>query len=156
VQSTSVIFGMGAIGLRMSHGTQAPSLNERIAEWVVYTCLLGLIPVLARFLVWLVTDTGVEPVALSDLVAFGLVLHSANIHEVNRVSGSDGQWKSIHNGISITFIVFYALLMFTTIMPSKSYNQNSILLVTVILCLASVALSIAILYRASTRSGQVS
>jgi hypothetical protein len=123
-------------------------VTARTVEWLVYTCLLGLIPVAARLLVWSVSAKGVEPVAISDLVAFGLVLHSANIHEVGRLESADRRWTAVQYGISITFIVFYALLMFTTILSSDNLNQNAILRLSIAFCVVSFLLSISVLLRA--------
>jgi hypothetical protein len=131
----------------MNSSRSNEGIAERTVEWLIYTCLLGMIPVIARFTVWLVSNSGVEPLAISDLVAFGLVLHSANIHEVTRLSQADTRWRTVNNGFSITFIVVYALLLFTTISPSKTINQSSLLIVTLGLCAASFLLSLSILLR---------
>lgn len=128
-------------------------MGERTVEWLVYTCALGLIPVAARLLVWSVASKGVEPVSVSDLVAFGLVLHSANIHEVGRLGEGDRSWKAVQYGISITFIVFYALLMFTTILPSDNLNQRAILWLSIFLCAVSFLLSLTVLQRAQVNKG---
>jgi len=123
------------------------SLSARTVEWLVYTCLLGLIPVVARLLVWGIASKGVEPLAVSDLVAFGLVLHSANIQQVGRLGDTDKRWSAVHFGISIIFIVIYALLMFTTILPSANLNQASILNVSLFLCIVSFILSFVVYMR---------
>jgi hypothetical protein len=123
------------------------NLTARTVEWLVYTCLLGLIPVVARLLVWSIASKGVEPLAVSDLVAFGLVLHSANIQQVGRLGGADPRWSAIHFGVSITFIVIYALLMFTTILPSSNLNANSILNVSIFLCVVSFIISFTVYIR---------
>ena len=130
-------------------------MGERTVEWLIYTCLLGLIPVAARLLVWSVSAKGVDPVAVSDLVAFGLVLHSANIHEVGRLGAADRRWKAVHYGISITFIVFYALLMFTTILTSDNLNQGAILRLSIAFCVVSFVLSLSVLLRAQALEGGV-
>lgn len=92
----------------MSQAAQPVPFTDKVAEWLVYTSLLGLIPVLARGLVWLITDTGFDPLALPDLIAFGLVLHSANMREVNQSSGSDqrltSRKKQYINKLCIAFI----------------------------------------------------
>jgi hypothetical protein len=127
-------------------------LSNGTVEWLVYTCLLGLIPVLARLLVWIVASTGVEPLAVSDLVAFGLVLHSANIQKVGKIGDADPQWSTVHFGISITFIVLYALLMFTTILPSKNLDQHNVINVSVFLCVVSFVLSFTVYMRSQAES----
>jgi hypothetical protein len=131
-------------------------MGERTVNWLIYTCLLGLIPVIARLVVWLISTKGVDPIAISDLVAFGLVLHSANINEVNRIKDADSQWKTVHNGFSIVFIMVYALLLFGTIASSDNLNQSSILFTTLLLGLASLAISFSILKRAQLYESKAS
>ncbi|WP_435979334.1 hypothetical protein [Psychrobacter sp. DM4] len=87
-------------------------MRSNKTKWIIYTVLVGLIPILARFIVWLVTKEGsVDPLSASDFVAFGLVLHISNINEVEHYSGREQQWKTVQNGISITFIAFYSILL---------------------------------------------
>lgn len=85
-------------------------------------------------------------IAISDLVAFGLVLHSTNINEVNRLD-QDLRWKSLNNGASILFLVIYAIILFTTIMPSPNINQSSLVGTTIVLSLVSFALSFTVFIR---------
>ena len=116
-------------------------MGERTVNWLIYTCLLGLVPVVARLLVWVISNSGVDVLAISDLVAFGLVLHSANINEVNRSSHSDPEWQTVHNGVSILFIVLYALLLFATISSPTNLNKTSLLYTTLLLSAVSFGLS---------------
>jgi hypothetical protein len=78
-------------------------MKERLAGWLVTTCLFGLLPVIARAFVWTLFNSGVEPVAISDLVAFGLVIHSANIGEISRSSIS-AIWQTVLIGIAVVFM----------------------------------------------------
>jgi hypothetical protein len=94
----------------------------------------------------------VDFVAISDLAAFGLVLHSANINEVNRVASGDANWKTVHNGISILFLVMYALLLFAAIAAPPNLNAMAMLISTVFLSVVSFALSWAVFARA--KAGQ--
>lgn len=56
--------------------------NKKI-KWLIYTVLVGLIPIMSRLLVWLVSNkVGIEILNASDFVAFGLVLHISNINEI--------------------------------------------------------------------------
>jgi len=123
-------------------------MNARRVNWLVYTCLVGLIPTISRLVVWMISKDGGDALAISDLVAFGLVLHSANINEVSRLPDADESWKTIHNGVSILFLVIYALLLFTTIASSDNLNKTSILYTTLLLCLVSFVLGWNVLSRA--------
>lgn len=120
---------------------------ERTVNWLIYTCLLGLLPVLARLFVWAISNKGVDPVAVGDLVAFGLVLQSANISEVNRGGRNDPVWQTIHNGASVLFIAMYGLLMFAAISLPENINQSRILLTTIVLSIVSFLLTLSVFLR---------
>lgn len=122
-------------------------INQRRTSWLINTCFLGLLPAIARLVVWKMSNDHIDMLSTSDFVAFGLVLHSANISEVSRVSDSDESWKTLHNGLSIVFIVVYTLIMFTTINPSVHFNKNSALEVSLWLSGVSFLLSFAIFFR---------
>ncbi|AFJ43528.1 hypothetical protein [Francisella orientalis] len=69
--------------------------NKKI-KWLIYTVLVGLIPILSRLIVWLVTKKGsVSLFSPSDFVAFGLVLHISNINEIEHFSGIQKEWKTV-------------------------------------------------------------
>ena len=124
-------------------------MDAHRTSWLINTCLLGLLPAMARLVVWRIYNGGVEPFATSDFVAFGLVLHSSNINEVNRISGSDESWKIVHNGLSIIFIVIYALVMFATIIPSSHINQKSTFNSCIWLSIVSFMLSVTVFFRSN-------
>ena len=121
--------------------------------WLIHTCLLGLLPAMARMLVWYIYKGDIDPLSASDFVAFGLVLHSANVNEVNRVAGSDEVWRSVHNGLSVMFIVVYALLMFATLIPSETINLDGALKISLILSAVSFILSTTVFFRARAEGG---
>jgi hypothetical protein len=130
-------------------------MSERKISWLINTCLLGLLPAIARLVVWLIYNGGIEPLATSDFVAFGLVLHSSNINEVNRIAESDEVWKIAHNGLSVIFIVIYALLLFTTIIPSGQINQHAALKTSILLSIVSFLLSSTIFFRSHVNAKAV-
>ena len=119
-------------------------MGEKTVNWLIYTCLLALIPAIARGFVWMLSTDGIEPVAVSDMVAFGLVLHSANINEVNRIPHQTQNWKTVHNGVSILFLVVYALLLFITMANPNNLNALSILRSAIILSIVSFLLSFSV------------
>ncbi|MDO7834270.1 hypothetical protein Q4610_04355 [Sphingobium sp. HBC34] len=122
-------------------------MSEHTVNWLIYTCLIGLVPVFSRLCVWIVSTSGVDPIAVSDLIAFGLVLHVSNIHQVNSLDEYDRRWKSVHNGLSSIFIVIYSLLMFTTIIKIDIINYKSIKIMSILLSLVSFMLSFSVFYR---------
>lgn len=118
-------------------------MTERLAGWIITTCLFGLLPVIARAFVWTLFNSGVEPIAISDLVAFGLVIHSANIGEISRSSISD-TWKTVLIGLAVVFIVLYALLLFTTIASDGDMNHEALLRATIWLSVGSFILGLSV------------
>ncbi|GAC1607418.1 MAG: hypothetical protein NVS3B3_10240 [Aquirhabdus sp.] len=93
--------------------------NKKI-KWLMYTVLVGLIPIICRFLVWGVTQVGaISMLAASDFIAFGLVLHISNINEIEHLSDRDKSWKTVQNGISILFIASYSVLFTLTMLNER-------------------------------------
>ena len=126
--------------------------NKKI-KWLIYTVLVGFIPILSRLLVWLVTTNGIDLFAASDFVAFGLVLHISNINEIEHYT-RDRSWKTAQNGISIAFIAFYSVLFALTILGG---NNSSIDIGTTKICAMILALvSFAISYSVYDRLSKVS
>ncbi|NMW21742.1 MAG: hypothetical protein HKK67_08950 [Chlorobiaceae bacterium] len=95
-------------------------MTDKKTKWLIYTVLVGLLPGLCRVLAWIVTNSGIVNIlSPSDFVAFGLVLHISNINEVEHLGDEERDWKTVQNGISITFITFYSVLYTLTLVPDK-------------------------------------
>ena len=122
-------------------------MNEKTVNWLTFTCLIGLIPLVLRLCVWFISNEHIEPISISDLVAFGLVLHASNINEVNNFGEEDSKWRNIHNSVSICFIAVYGLLLFTTIIPSLDINSYNLLVLAISLSFISFAISWTIFQR---------
>jgi hypothetical protein len=120
-------------------------MGLRVTGWLVNTCLLGLVPVIARLFVWSVSTNGVIAFAVSDLVSFGLVIHSANINDLARSDSPDTSWITILRGLSIIFVIIYALLLFTTILSPRNLDQTALLKAAGLLCSVSFFMGIAVL-----------
>ena len=125
---------------------------HRKTKWLMYTVLVGLIPALCRFTVWLVSENrtshALNPV---DIVVFGLILHCSNINEIEHMN-DDGQWKTIQNGTSIAFIAVYAFLLATYLLGQSNpglIDTDVARYVAVVLGLVSLLLSFSIHNRIS-------
>ncbi len=80
-------------------------------KWLIYTVLVGLIPVFLRLLIWTVLQNRtMDFLNAADFVAFGLVLHISNINQIEHFNNLEKAWKTIQNGLSIAFISFYSVL----------------------------------------------
>jgi len=122
-------------------------------KWLIYTVLVGVIPIFARLLVWGVTERGVVNfIAASDFIAFGLILHISNINEIEHLSDDEKSWKTIQNGVSIAFIAFYSVLL-ALVMVSEGIpffiDMNVIQLCTICLSFISLLISFSVFHRIS-------
>ena len=129
------------------------NVTDRAMTWLFYTCLLGLVPVICRIAVWLVVNNSIEPFEAIDLVVFGLVLHSANINEVNRIADADREWKTLHNGTSTFFLMIYSLFLFGAISEGAEVNSKAILTISALMGVISIVLSVAVIKRADALAG---
>ncbi|ENO8810991.1 hypothetical protein KFZ67_08015 [Photobacterium damselae] len=100
-----------------------------MAKWLIYTVVVGLIPILSRLFSWLVTKDNIIPAfSASDFIAFGLVLHISIINEVEHINDLDKSWKTFQNGISISFIAFYSVLYtFTLLAPLSDVTDPAVI-----------------------------
>ena len=123
--------------------------NKKI-KWLIYTVLVGLIPIISRLFVWMVTKEGsLNPLSPSDFVAFGLVLHISNINEIEHFTSTDRGWKTAQNGISIAFIALYSVLFALTIIGESIVDIQAITICTITLSLVSLLISYSVYERIS-------
>lgn len=127
--------------------------NKKI-KWLIYTVLVGLIPILSRLMVWVVTKEGsVNLLSPSDFVAFGLVLHISNINEIEHFSNVEREWKTAQNGISIAFIAFYSVLFALTLVGESIVDVTAITICTIVLSVISFLISYSVYDRISKAHG---
>lgn len=125
-------------------------MGNRKIKWLIYTVLVGLIPIISRLIAWAVTKEGsVNLLSPSDFVAFGLVLHISNINEIEHFSGVEKEWKTAQNGISIAFIAFYSVLFALTLIGDSIVDVAAITICTIILSLVSFFISYSVYDRIS-------
>lgn len=128
-------------------------MENRKIKWLIYTVLVGLIPIISRFLVWGVTQSGmVNILSASDFIAFGLVLHISNINEIEHLSDADKSWKTIQNGTSILFIALYSVLFCLTMLSEgvSGFVDSQVIKACVIsLAFISFSISFSIFHRIS-------
>ncbi|MCC4271805.1 hypothetical protein LL254_13890 [Marinobacter nauticus] len=128
-------------------------MENKKVKWLIYTVLVGLIPIISRFLVWGVTQSGtVNLLAASDFIAFGLILHISNINEIEHLSDSDKSWKTIQNGTSILFIALYSVLFCLTMLSEGVpgfVDSQVIKLCVMTLAFVSFSISFSVFHRIS-------
>ena len=129
-------------------------MTNKKTKWLIYTVLVGLIPILSRVFVWLTSKIdSVHIVAASDFVAFGLVLHISSINELEHVASEKDQgWKTIQNGVSLTFValysVLYAVLLVGEKLPSV-VDVKAMLFCVMALAAVSFLLTLSVFHRLS-------
>ena len=126
---------------------------DKQVKWLIYTVLVGLIPIISRLIASSVVKSDSIPLfSASDLVAFGLVLHISNINEIEHINSSTKSWKTVQNGISLAFICFYSVLFCVNIFGEGHpwlIDIHLVKVLTACLCLVSLFLSYTVYYRKS-------
>jgi len=123
----------------------------------MYTVLVGLIPIIMRLLVWSVTRSGTAPaLAATDFIAFGIVLHIANINELEHAQVEHRAWKTIQNGMSIVFLALYSALSATLIVAERQpslVDGSTMQTLVIVLASTSLLLSFSVFHRLSRSGG---
>ena len=122
-------------------------------KWLIYTVLVGLIPILSRALIWFISQNRtMNFFNSSDFVAFGLILHISNINEIEHFNDRERSWKTIQNGISIAFISFYSVLFACSLLGQSNpglINEDAITHLSIVLSFASFFISFSVYHTIS-------
>jgi len=111
---------------------------------LAYTFLVGLMPFLTRALLWTITSPGrVIPVAVSDVAAFGFVLHISMINELEHVPAKHREWSTRQNAMSLVFIALYDVVYTVGMLGEKDKALIDVPLMSVS-CLTLVLLSMVV------------
>jgi hypothetical protein len=129
-------------------------MTNNKTKWLAYTVLVGLIPIISRLFVWITAKSeSMQLLAAPDFVAFGLVLHISNINELEHVSSERNKnWKTIQNGVSLTFVALYSVLYAVLLIGEKTPNlidMKAMLICVISLAVVSLLLSLSIFHRLS-------
>jgi len=128
-------------------------MSDKQIKWLVYTVIIGLIPIFLRLILHFVTSGGIKLFSASDFIAFGLILHISNINELEHYSkAKDKSWKTIQNGLSIIFIVFYGLLFTLTLLSEakpKFIDYDIVRIISMVFSAISFLISFTIYHRIS-------
>jgi hypothetical protein len=117
-------------------------MQTKKIRWLIYTVLVGLIPIVSRCFVWMVTNAGtVDPLAAADFVAFGLVLHTATINELDRLSTDNSSWKVVHTGLAVSCVAFYSVLYSIGLVGDKIVDQRALTFCATLMALFSFLLN---------------
>ena len=133
----------------------------RIIDWLMRTLLIGCIPLIARFIVWILISAKnvgfvFNPV---DIVFLGLSLNLNNLNELHNdnVIKNTKSFK-YHQGFSIILTVTFSLIL-SVLYVSEILNiqiiKNYFIWCTSVCCLSSAYLSISILYKQKTENKNI-
>ena len=86
-------------------------MSDKKIKWLTYTVFVGLIPVIGRLAVWLISqDRDMGFLNAADFIVFGLIVHISIINEIEHLTDDQRSWKTLHNGVSTGFIALYGIL----------------------------------------------
>lgn len=123
---------------------------KKIYIWLIFTVLIGLLPIIARVTVvniFLLKD--VVLIAPIDIIVFGIVLHVSILNELNNRQ-KDHEWRLIAIGVSTFFIIGYVLLLSAAICSESTkltINIELLLNASIFLAIISFIQCFIILYQ---------
>ena len=119
----------------------------------MYTVLVGLIPVVFRALLWIISQHRTMDVfSASDFVAFGLILHISSINEIEHFNDLEKSWKTFQIGAAVFFIAVYSVLFASHLFSQANLAEISvgtIRIISMILSVVSFLLSFSVYHRIS-------
>lgn len=118
----------------------------RATHWWIYTVLIGLLPLLVRFVMYVSLRSATLGFVIneSDLVSFGLVLGVANLKEIDHRSDADPLWRMKYLGHSVvSVVVFAAALVLANLaaLNPELLDLRNIKLSLIVFCGYAVSLS---------------
>ena len=119
------------------------------SKWFVYTVSVGLIPVLARLLLWLMAGStkDVSLLNTTDFVGFSLVLVATNISGLEHESFVDQEWKTRSMGISFFVVALLATVFVAACLSDTDpaiFNQTKVLAAAIFLSVGTLIHSYAL------------
>ncbi|RJX81305.1 hypothetical protein [Pseudomonas sp. LS-2] len=111
--------------------------------WLVYTVLLGLVPIVIRILVAsFVSGENVPFFSAADFISLGMVMQISLLTEIRYHDSADAWWKKIFIGFSIFAIMMYAVMVAFTLLSEvvDRINKESVFIVCMSMPVVSFAL----------------
>ena len=105
-------------------------------KWVIYTVVLGLVPILSRLLIALLARSHVSPVEASDVVGFGFVLAITNIGGLEHATNVQPEWKTQSIGISLIVVAMLSIVYVASCLSPDLFDRSKTLCSAIVLTLA--------------------
>ena len=133
----------------------------RIIRWLIYTVIVGALPILVRLVVYLISNHVPNAVCINpiDIVFFGLTLNISNINEVNslktqRIKKGEidviSNYKDTFAGLSTLFIILLAIplgaLYMSELTDQTIINQSTAFIGAIALGVLSFVFSSIVIY----------
>lgn len=130
-------------------------MEFRHTKWLMYTVVIGLIPIILRFFLYftLSNNYSINIISLSDIAIFGLIIHISIINELEHYS--DKNWKIKQTVVSMLFIIIYSFL-FALITFSNEvlviFDKNITILI-ILMSFVSFFIGYSVHYNSSLKEG---
>ena len=133
----------------------------RIIRWLIYTVIVGALPILVRVLMYIISNHVPNAVCFSpvDIVFFGLTLNISNINEVNGLKPKRtkkgekdvvSNYKDAFSAISTLLIIFLAIPLGSLYMGELTdqtiINQATAFVGAIVLSILSLVFSSIVMY----------
>jgi len=102
----------------------------KVIRWFLTTVSVGMIPMLMRGLVCLllIDDYKIQPVVVSDIIVFGLIINISIFNERNGHFHYDHSLSDISSTVSVILIVLFSGMFFFMI-TNEVMTANSVLVI---------------------------
>lgn len=133
----------------------------RIIRWLIYTVIVGALPILVRILVYLISNHLPNAVCFNpvDIVFFGLTLNISNINEVSSLKNQKvnkgevdviSNYKDTFSGLSTLLIILLAIplgaLYLGVLTDQTIINQTTAFIGAIALGVLSLVFSSIVMY----------
>lgn len=133
----------------------------RIIRWLIYTVIVGALPILVRLVVYLISNHLPNAVCINpvDIVFFGLTINISNINEVNSLKAQRikkgevdiiSNYKDTFVGLSTLFIILLAIplgaLYMSELTDHTIINQSTAFIGAIALGVLSFVFSSIVIY----------
>ena len=133
----------------------------RIIRWLIYTVIVGALPILVRILMYIISNHIPNAVCFSpvDIVFFGLTLNISNINEVNSLKPKRtkkgevdviSNYKDAFSAFSTLLIIFLAsplgALYMEELTDQTIINQTTAFVGAIVLSVLSLVFSSIVMY----------
>ncbi len=129
--------------------------DKRSLNWLIYTVGVALIPILFRFLTWLLTiSTQIAPFSTGDILLFSLIIHLSIINEISHIQNENHlSWRDSNIGFSTLWIVFLTFMLTLSFLSEArpDFVKVSVFLwCCIILAIANLIIGCRVYYNLST------